>query len=178
MKYLKKYRIPFSGLTTGKHSFDFDVDDQFFACYEHSLVKQGKLLATVYLQKQENMLITNFDIQGEILLTCDTCLSDFHSPVEIKERALVKFTDEDWTNETDEVIVLSKKDYELDIAPLLYEYINLAVPAFAKCSLQGGLECDPEMLSMIQQEQEDDSSTEEKEQIDPRWDALKKIKNN
>ena len=178
MKYLKKYRIPFSGLSTGKHSFDFDIDEKFFACYEHSLVQDGNLKAVVELQKQENMLIAHFDIQGTIKLTCDVCLSTFDSPVHIKERALVKFSDEDWNENTEEVITLSKNDYELDIAPLLYEYINVAVPPYPKCSENGnGITCDPEMLGMIQNEEES-SSEEDNDNIDPRWEALKNIKNN
>ena len=179
MKYLKQYRIPFSGLSTGKHDFDFEIDEKFFACYEHSLVKDGQLKAVVSLQKQENMLIANFDINGTIKLTCDVCLSTFDYPLSIQERVLVKFVEEDWQNDTDEVIVLSKNDYELDIAPLLYEYINVAVPPYTKCSEQGiNTNCDPEMLTRIQNEQEDNSSEENDDNIDPRWEALKKIKNN
>lgn len=178
MKHLKKYRIPFSGLSTGKHSFDFEIDEKFFACYEHSLIKEGNLKAVVDLQKQENMLIATFDIQGTIQLTCDVCLSTFDSPVHLQERALVKFSDEDWDNDTDEVITLSKNDYELDIAPLLYEYINVAVPPYPKCSENGdGISCDPEMLDRIQNE-EVSSDLDSEENIDPRWEALKNIKNN
>ncbi|MVZ63358.1 YceD family protein [Sphingobacterium humi] len=179
MKYLKQYRIPFSGLSTGKHSFDFDVDEKFFACYEHSLVKEGDLKVQVDIQKQENMLIATFDIQGTMKLTCDVCLSQFDAPIHIQERALIKFSEEDWQDDTEEVIMLSKNDYELDIAPLLYEYINVAVPPYTKCSEQGvNISCDPEMLERIQNEQEDDTSTRDDDQIDPRWEALKNIKNN
>lgn len=179
MKYLKQYRIPFSGLSTGKHSFDFEIDEKFFACYEHSLVQEGDLKVVVDLQKQENMLVANFNIQGTIKLTCDVCLSSFDYPVEIKERALVKFIEEDWNEDTEEVVVLSKSDYELDIATLLYEYINVAVPPYTKCSEQGvGVNCDPVMLERIQSENEEDLSGGEDGNIDPRWEALKKIKNN
>ncbi|MCT1524591.1 MULTISPECIES: YceD family protein [Sphingobacterium] len=179
MKYLKKYRIPFSGLSTGKHSFDFEVDEKFFACYEHSLIKEGDLKVVVELQKQENMLIANFDIKGSMKLTCDVCLSQFDAPIHIQERALIKFSEEDWQDDTEEVVMLSKNDYELDIAPLLYEYINVAVPPYTKCSEQGeNISCDPEMLNMIQNEQDEESSIADDENIDPRWEALKNIKNN
>jgi len=179
VKYLKKYRIPFSGLSTGKHSFDFEIDEKFFACYEHSLLQDGNLKAVVVIQKQENMLIANFDIQGTLKLTCDVCLSTFDSPVHIKERALVKFSDEDWNEDTDEVVTLSKNDYELDIAPLLYEYINVTAPPYPKCSENGdGITCDPEMLDRIQNEEESSSEEDNDENIDPRWEALKNIKNN
>ncbi|MBP3943018.1 DUF177 domain-containing protein [Sphingobacteriaceae bacterium WQ 2009] len=177
MKQLKQYRIPFSGLNAGKHKFEFDIDKKFFDCFEHSIVKDGKLKANVALQKQENLLIVNFDIQGDIKLTCDVCLSEFDAPTSMKERIIVKFTADDWQEETDEVIVLTKSDHELDIADLLYEYINLAVPFFAKCKKQGNkLQCDPEMLARLSTEPE--AEEPEETTIDPRWEALRNIKNN
>ncbi|HLT88682.1 MAG TPA: DUF177 domain-containing protein [Sphingobacterium sp.] len=179
MKHLKNYRIPFSGLTTGKHNFEFEVDDKFFDCYEHSLVKKGQLKAEVELQKQENMLIVNFHVQGTIRLTCDICLAEFDAPQDFQERVLVKFTDDDWNQETEEVMVLSKTDYELDIAGLLYEYINVRVPYYNKCSEQGtNASCDPEMLAKLSGSPDLDADTETEEKKDPRWEILKKIKSN
>jgi len=176
VKYLKQYRIPFSGLAAGKHDFDFEINDKFFDCYEHSLVKKGNLTANVSLQKQETMLIVNFDIKGTIKLNCDVCLTEFDAPVTFQERLIVKFVNEEWDNETDEVVILNKTDHELDIANLLYEYINVQVPYYAKCSEQGvNITCDPEMIAKISTEE----GTEiEEENIDPRWAALKNIKNN
>ncbi len=179
MKYLKKYRIPFSGLASGKHDFEFEIDDKFFDCFEHSLIKRGDLLAKVSLQKQESMLIVHFDINGKIQLNCDTCLTDFYANSSCKERIIVKFVKEEWDNETDEVIILNKTDHELDIATLLYEYINLQVPYYAKCSEQGeNISCDPAMLARLSSETAEDSSITEEASIDPRWAALKNIKNN
>ncbi|MCA5004497.1 YceD family protein [Sphingobacterium bovistauri] len=176
MKYLKQYRIPFSGLAAGKHDFEFEINDKFFDCYEHSLVKKGNLTSNVSLQKQETMLIVNFTIDGTIKLNCDVCLTEFDAPVSFQERLIVKFVNEEWDSETDEVIILNKTDHELDIANLLYEYINVQVPYYAKCTEQGiNISCDPEMLAKINIEEKSDI---EEEKIDPRWAALKNIKNN
>ena len=178
MKHLKQYKIPFSGLTTGKHNFEFEIDKSFFDCYEHSIVKNGNLKVEVELGKQETILILNIHIAGDIELTCDVCLSEFMAPVEVNERMLIKFSEDDWTNETEEVILLSKTDYEVNIADLLYEYINLAVPYYIKCETQGkNISCDPEMLAKFLPEDTDEEQTEQ-ETIDPRWEALKNIKNN
>lgn len=178
MKYLKKYKIPFSGLTTGKHNFEFEIENSFFDCFEQSLVKKGKLNALVELQKQENMLIVNFTIKGVITLTCDVCLQEFDSPLEIQERVLVKFVNESWDEDSEEIMVLSKNDYELDISTLLYEYINVSVPMYTRCSEQGvDLVCDPAMLEKLS-EPTAEKDQEEEEKTDPRWAALKNIKNN
>lgn len=178
MKYLKQYRIPFSGLAAGKHDFEFEVDNKFFDSYEHSLVKKGNLTAKVSLQKQETMLIVHFDIKGDIQLTCDVCLTEFDAPIHFQEKVLVKFINEDWNNETEEVIILNKTDHELDIATLLYEYINVRVPYYVKCSEQGkNITCDRTMLERLENPESEDLQ-QENEIIDPRWAALKNIKNN
>ncbi|HMR19607.1 MAG TPA: DUF177 domain-containing protein [Sphingobacterium sp.] len=177
MKHLKQYRIPFSGLAAGKHDFEFEIDDKFFDCFDQSLVKRGKLVAAVQLEKQETMLIARFDIKGIIRLTCDVCLSEFDAPLDFQERLFVKFVNEEWGEDTEEVVILNKNDHELDIANYLYEYINVRVPYFPKCTEQGiDIECDPDMLVRLDNNVQ--SSSEEIENIDPRWAALKNIKNN
>lgn len=178
MKYLKQYRIPFSGLKLGKHVFDFDIERAFFDCFDYSIVKDGELKVEVALLKQENMMILDFHINGEIMLNCDVCLSDFPAKTTIKEKLIVKLTEEDLGETTEEILVLPRNEYELNIADLLYEYINLAVPHYSKCSEQGeNISCDEEMISTLNglaPKQEE----EKQEEVDPRWEALKNLKNN
>lgn len=177
MKFLKQYSIPFTGLKNDRHEFDFEIDKRFFDEFDYSIVKDGALKVVVKLEKQETMMILNFNIEGYLLLDCNLCLNNYPEKTSINERVIVKFNDEDDINQTtEEILVLSKSDYELDIAPLLYEYINLAVPINSRCDNPGNeASCDKEMVSKI----ESLSNTEEKEdQNDPRWEILKRIKNN
>ncbi|MFB2120613.1 DUF177 domain-containing protein [Parapedobacter sp. 2B3] len=178
MNYLKQYRIPFTGLSLGTHDFEFDIDKAFFDCYDYSIVKDGNLKANVNLLKQENMMVLQFHIAGTVMLTCDVCLSPFASKTDIQERLIVKFTDEGAAESTEEIIVLAKHEHELDIAGLLYEYINVAVPHYMKCSEQGeNVTCDETVLAKLSNLAPAPGQAEEK-QADPRWDALKKIKYN
>jgi len=174
VKYLRQYRIPFSGLASGKHDFEYAIDGRFFGCYERSLVKEGSLLAKVALQKQENMLVVWFDVSGSVRLACDTCLAEFDAPMAFTERTLVKFAEEDWEDDTEEVIVLPRAAHELDIAGLLYEFVNVRVPYYPKCSEQGvGIACDPEMILRLEANRGPESG---EAQADPRWEALGKLK--
>lgn len=120
------------------------------------------------------MLILNFKISGTIDLSCDRCLAEYPQQIEVEERAIAKFTDEDIDDEED-MITLSKNDHEINIAGLIYEYINVAVPFVSVCGYEGKTEyCDIEMLDRLDKL----ASGEEppSEDADPRWDALKKIK--
>ena len=121
-------------------------------------------------------MVLEFHITGSVTLTCDVCLTDFPAKTDIRERLIVKFTDDDMAESTEEIMVLAKHEHELDIAKLLYEYINVSIPHYIKCSEQGdGLTCDETVLAKL-----NDLAPEQQEeqQADPRWDALKNIKYN
>lgn len=175
MKPLKQFSIPFTGLKLGKHQFDFEIDNRFFDGFEHTLVKDGALKAEVELDKQETMLILNFHILGTIKLNCDKCLSDFDQPIEIKERQIVKFA-EDEAEDIDEleIMLLPRKETAIDVAELIYEFITVAVPFINKCE-QAGQTCDEQMLATLNKLASGNEEQEEQSD-DPRWEALKKLK--
>lgn len=173
LKSLRTYSIPFTGLALGTHRFEFDIADSFFEGFEYSLVKKAGLKCVVELEKQETMLILDFEISGAIKLNCDKCLSEYPQTVEIYEQQIAKFSDESIGND-DEIITLGKNDHEIDIAGLLYEYINVAAPFIASCGNEGNTPyCDKAMLDSLNKLAAND---EKDETPDPRWDALKKIK--
>ncbi|MXV51066.1 DUF177 domain-containing protein [Pedobacter sp. HMF7647] len=176
MKSLQQYRVPFSGLKLGKHQFEFDVDESFFREFEYSLVKNGTVKVDMELDKQETMLLLTFHIKGDIFLDCDVCLSGFPVAIDFNEKQIVKFGEDDLEENTEEIMVLNRNEHEIDIAPLVYEYINLSVPYINRCNDVGNTEwCDKEMINKL-----NDLSIENNEthSDDPRWEALKKIKNN
>jgi uncharacterized protein len=175
LKPLQQYHIPFTGLKLGKHQFDFEINEAYFAEFEYSLVKNGSLKVNLELDKQETMLVLQFSISGQIFLNCDVCLSDFPSDVEVSERQIVKFSnDENLEDDTDEIIVLKKNEHELDVSGLIYEYINLAVPYINRCGDEGNTTwCDKEMIRKLSDLSSNDKQTDS---VDPRWEALKKIK--
>ena len=175
LKSLKSYSIPFTGLKLGKHQFDFEVTNAFFDEFEYSLVKKGDLKCRVELDKQETMMVFSFNITGTIDLNCDRCLAAFPLVVNIVEQQIAKFSEEEMGDDED-IITLTRNDHEINVAPLIYEYINVAVPFIAVCTNEGRTQyCDNDMLDKLEKlagggDEPDD------EQDDPTWDALKKIK--
>ncbi|MBK0380295.1 YceD family protein [Mucilaginibacter segetis] len=173
MKSLRTYAIPFTGLKLGKHNFEYVVGDSFFDEFDYSLVKKADLQCVVELEKQETMLILNFDIKGTITATCDKCLSEYPQQLHIQEQQIARFSDEA-VAEDDEIITLGKNDHEINIAGLIYEYVNVALPFIATCGNEGNTPyCDKDMLDNLSKLAAND---EQNERTDPRWDALKKFK--
>jgi uncharacterized protein len=173
LKSLRDYSIPFTGLKLGKHQFDYIVTDAFFNEFEYSLVKKANLKCQVELERQETMLILNFHISGTIDANCDRCLAQYPQPVDIREQQVAKFSEEA-IGEDEEIIILTKNDHEINIAGLIYEYINVAMPFITVCIDEGRTPyCDKEMLDSLNKLT---ANTGQNENADPRWDALKKFK--
>ena len=178
LKPLKQFSIPFTGLKIGKHQFDFEIDNSFFDAFEYSLVKKGDLKVDVELDKQETMLILQIHIAGTIKLDCDKCLAEFDAPLDIAERQIVKFAEDELESDDLEIIVLSKKENSIDIAEILYEFITVSVPYIKICEQNGnGVQCDREMIERLEnlsnpEHHEEENTTGD----DPRWEALKKLK--
>lgn len=177
MKILNQYRIPFTGLKLGKHVFEFEIDKHFFDEFEYSIVKNGDLHVSVELDKQETMMLADIHITGSIELTCDLCLNRFRSSSDIREKLIIKFSEHtNLADSTDEILILKKNEYELDLANVIYEYINLSVPLYSRCEEQGiNISCDQSMVNKLENLSNQES---EPSGADPRWDILKKIKNN
>jgi uncharacterized protein len=174
LKSLRNYSIPFTGLKLGKHQFEFVVDNAFFDEFEYSLVKKANLKCQVDLEKQETMIILNFQITGTIDTNCDRCLAPYPQQVDIREQQVAKFSEEA-IDEDEEIISLSKNDHEISIAGLIYEYINVAIPFITVCDNEGNTPyCDKETLESLNKLSA--STEEQEEKTDPRWDALKKFK--
>jgi uncharacterized metal-binding protein YceD (DUF177 family) len=174
LKSLRNYSIPFTGLALGKHHFEFDITDAFFGEFDYSLVKKANLQCLVELEKQETLILLNFHIRGTVDATCDKCLGEYPQLLDIREQQIAKFSEEA-IDEDDEIIALSKNDHEIMLSGLIYEYINVAMPFIATCGDEGNTPyCDKEMLDSLAKLSV--NNNEQEEQVDPRWEALKKIK--
>ncbi|HPT14380.1 MAG TPA: DUF177 domain-containing protein [Bacteroidales bacterium] len=169
MNPLKEFIIPFVGLELGNHQFDFEVDDKFFEQFEYSQIHSARLKVTVLLEKQERMMIFNTEITGEVDAVCDRCGGSFMLPVDGSEQLIVKFGEE-YSEESDDVVVIPATDYKFDLAPFIYEYSHLMLPAriLHPDDENGNSTCDPDVLKRL-------SAMAPHDTVDPRWEALKNL---
>jgi len=182
MKDLTEYIIPFSGLKIGNHNFIFKIQKTFFDAFEYSEIKDGDLVVELLLEKSETMMVAHFAIVGEVTLECDICLGDVIETVSKKYRQIYKFTDDEDLNLSDEMTHVSFREFEIDVAPLIIEFINLCKPN--KVNHQKG-KCDKELTQMLDEyllveekiEIESKDNEEDEGDLDPRWNALRKLKN-
>lgn len=175
MNYMKQFMISFSGLSLGKHDYEFEVGDAFFESLEFSEIRKGNVHVDMTLEKTTVMLLLNFSIKGEVTVTCDRCADEFEMPVSGENRLIVKFGSVPM-EETEDIIVIPEGEHEIDVSQFIYEYIILALPLqrIHPDDEEGNSLCDPEVLKKL----EEISVRQQSEETDPRWDALKGLNDN
>ena len=67
MEKTTNFKVQFSGLKLGKHTFEFVVDDTFFEKLEYSPIDKGEIDVTVELEKKASMLILDFNLLGWVM---------------------------------------------------------------------------------------------------------------
>jgi len=169
---LKEYVIQFSGLNSGEYAFNFELGKRFFESLETEEFSDGSVKLTIFLQKSETMMVFDFDFDGAIQCVCDRCLGEITIPVKEKHALYVKFGVE-YSEVDDEVIVLPEKEHQIDLTPFIYDFLMIAIPLQKTHEIDvNGKKCDENMIHLIEESQK------KEEEIDPRWEQLKILKNN
>lgn len=169
MNYLDQYTIPFTGLKPGSHEFGFRLDKKFFEQFDHSEVTDGELAVEVYMEKEERLFDLRFVLKGDVTVACDRCNAPLSMPLDGTERLLVKLGDGNY-EESEEVQVIPESDHQLELGSLLFEYVQLMLPARRVHPEEGPGGCDPDVIRLLTHQE---TST----LPDPRWDILKGLKN-
>lgn len=167
-------KIQFSGLKSGKYTYDFTLNKIFFASFENESLEDGEVNFSVVMEKADHLLTFDFSFAGFVRSICDRCLQSLEIPIEGHERLFVKFSDTE-TSDDENIIVVPENEYQIDLAHIMYEYVATALPIqhIHPDDENGQSTCDSEMLSLLEKMQQKDNNDNE---IDPRWEKLKELK--
>ncbi|TXF77232.1 YceD family protein [Chryseobacterium sp.] len=170
MDRLRNYDIVFSGLKNGKHTFRFEIDKEFFILFDtEQEFTEPRITADVTMEKHTTFLEFWIKTSGTVNLVCDITNDHFDHPVENEMKVLVKFGEE-YDDSDEDVITIPSKDHAFNVAQLIYEEVMLAIP-MKKISP----DISDEDLAILEQFSPKEE-IEEEPKVDPRWEALKKLK--
>lgn len=146
MKNVNDCIVAFKGLSNGKHTFSFELDDLFFKQFEGAEIEQGKLIAEVLLEKQTTLLQLSIVIRGTVLAACDRCLDSLSLPVNTTGTLTVRFGKADETQD-DDIVILDPAESEIDLSQYFFDSIHLALP-LQRIHPEG--QCNPGMIAKLQ----------------------------
>ena len=168
---MPKHFVRIAGLKEGEHRQSFDIKDKFFEAFEKSEVKEGEFIVNSLLNIKGIDRKITINIEGVIKkLLCDYCAESLDYKICTTLDFIIKESEEQ-IESTDEIIYVLPKQHQLNINQLIFEMISLAVPTKKFHQEDGKINCDEKMLLLIEK-----YATKQKQDADPRWKVLKKLK--
>ena len=123
MSEQKHIIIDLQRLPIGSHSFDIQLDDEFFASLEKTEILHGNVAATVTLNLREEDYQLSIAVHGTVFVVCDRCLDPM--PLEINDEQEI-FSEDD---EDEEIVNRKSSDRQsIDLSWLAYEIVSVNIP--------------------------------------------------
>ena len=169
---MEQLKIDLMALTALETPLEWELDDDFFAALDDAQLKSGSLHVSGSIRKASGFYELALSATGTVQVPCDRCLDMMAQPIE----ATLTLTVKQGTAQSpadDDTVYVDERDGILDLAWPLYESIALAVPI--QHVHQPG-ECNVLMSEKLRQLSAARSSdADAQEEIDPRWQALRKL---
>ena len=169
---LELFKIDLEGLTEEVTALEWNLDKDFFDALDQTEVEGGALHVSLSIRKASGFFELQFHTVGTVDITCDRCLDLMEQPIETDNQLVVKLGTA--TPEDDDTVTVDENEGILDTSWYIYEFIALAIPIQ---HVHATGKCNPAMTKALEELSADRSGDEESTQaIDPRWEALKKLK--
>ena len=172
---LKIKTLPF-----GTHTVECHLDESFFNLDEQLEVRRADVDVTVEVtRKSENTYRLEIVCHGTVTTPCDRCLDDLDLPVDVDYRLNVEQMGTELDDSNDGMLIVPEDWRELDTAPLVRDTVLLALPMTRHHD--NPEDCNPDMLDVLDSHSveavpDDDDNMSETTSTDPRWEALRKLK--
>ena len=170
---MSKYKIKLNGLKDGSYINSFKIRGEFFETLNSSEIKLVDIDIDTMLKVENRRYNLEIKFNGIVKdILCDICTEKINIPISSNINYIIKKGIEK-NLEDENVIFVDEKDKELILDSFLYEMIVLAFPTKRQHQLNAinDEECNKEMVNLINK-----YSVKENNNIDPRWEALKKLK--
>jgi uncharacterized metal-binding protein YceD (DUF177 family) len=173
LKQNDSYLIGVAGLKLGKHVFDWTVNESLLKANGVDYLRGVDVQCVLELEKKTRLMQLEFQINGSMVTDCDRCGDEMGLTISMSNKLVVRFAEESDFND-DEVIFLAESEHQLEVGQFIYEFIMTGLPA--RFVHKKGL-CNPDVEAFLAEStQEEEQKEEIKENIDPRWEVLKKLK--
>jgi uncharacterized metal-binding protein YceD (DUF177 family) len=175
MKQLNEFLIPFIGLKLGKHQFEYQISKSFFEDFDFDEFEDSLVKVNVVLEKKSTIMELSFKHKGTVNVPCDLTGEMFDQPIKGNIKVVVQFG-EQFNNDNEELLILPHGEHQIDIKQYIYEMIVLSVPLKkTHPGIKDGTLKTPALDKLKELSLKDQKQSIQEEEIDPRWDKLKKL---
>lgn len=184
-----KYKIDLKDMENDSSAYEFVLDNAFFNSIDAPEVQKGNIHVALTVKRTAGAYELSFQINGTVQIPCDRCLDDMDLDITSTDKLKVKLG-KDYAEEGD-IVVIPEEEGIINIAWFMYEFIALSIPmkhvhALGKCNkaMVGKLNkhlrvsSDDDEWSADLEETLTEIDEEVSQEMDPRWNDLKKILDN
>lgn len=179
-------------MARGTQRFEYTLDSEFFRNMESEDILRGNVKIDLSVNCKADYYELDFTLKGVIYIPCDRCLDEMEHEVDTTYHLCVKYGD-GYNDENDELLIIPESDAYLNISYMVYDTVALTIPLkhvhpVGKCNkgmtqhlkLHAATRSDDEPDNMEFEDESGDDSYERNNnaQMDPRWDALRKLTEN
>ena len=170
-------------MLTDQAEYCYQLDNQFFSDLDAPEIQKGQLDVSLKVTKTSGVYRLDFQTKGIVIVTCDRCLDEMEQPIETTDTLKVKLGAD--FSEDGDIVVVPEEDGYINVAWFMYEFIALNIPMK---HVHAPGKCNKEMTSKLNSHLRIESDDEDfdmdgfvesgSDNVDPRWNELKKILDN
>ncbi len=180
-RWRNNYRLHFYGLKDGVHDMSFPIERSFFDNFPVDDIYGSRMIVDIVLTKNDRHLHLQMSFRGSLEVECGVSLDRFWLEQNYETNLVANFGE--YTDTQDyEVWTIDRSAHHIDLADYFYETIVVNLP-FRRVNpevVNGNKDSEvyKAYLSYLNQQEECDKNEPEadKDDIDPRWQALKRLK--
>lgn len=183
------YSIQLKTMEVGKSEIEYHLGNEFFEAIDEEAIQKGNVTAKVSITKTVKQSELHFELEGKVVVLCDRCLEEMDQPIKTNGHLIVRMGKE-FKDDGDDVVIIPEEQGIINVSWFLYEFIELAIPIkhvhpFGRCNSGMASKLSEHLVDSESFEDDADSfsnsigsmnNDSDEETIDPRWEALKKLK--
>lgn len=156
------YKVDLKSMQTETREIEYMLDNLYFTNIGGEEIQKGKIKALVTIISQNEIFDFSFHFEGIVVVPCDRCLDDMDYPLETNAHLIVKLG-KDYSEESDETIVIPESEGVINLAWFLYEFVALAIPikhvhAPGKCNKQMNAKLKKHMVKSLDDDNDNDNA--------------------
>lgn len=192
MSKFSSYSIQLKTMEIGESVLEYHLDNEFFEAIGEEAIQKGNINAKIRVVKSSKQSELFFELEGKVVVLCDRCLEEMDQPIKTSGHLIVRMGKE-FMDDGDDIVVIPEEQGVINVSWFMYEFVELAIPIkhvhpFGHCNTgmasklsehlvdSDSFEDDDESFSSATMDVLNDGDSSDNGPIDPRWAALKKLK--
>lgn len=192
MSKFSSYSIQLKTMEIGESVLEYHLDNEFFEAIGEEAIQKGNINAKIRVVKSSKQSELFFELEGKVVVLCDRCLEEMDQPIKTSGHLIVRMGKE-FMDDGDDIVVIPEEQGVINVSWFMYEFVELAIPIkhvhpFGHCNTgmasklsehlvdSDSFEDDDESFSSATMDVLNDGDSSDNDPIDPRWAALKKLK--